>query len=233
MLFVFFGNDVTKVRGEAFKKAQRLLVDGGETSIISSTEGSEELLKDTLGATSLFRAHEVFVLDTLSLDAELFESVLTLLPAFKESSNQFVLIEHSFTVKQEKLVREYALEAVKYAASEKKAFNVFGLSDALIARDKKTLWMLLQEAWSDGKTNEEIIGTLFWQLKMLRLAELTKNASEAGQKPFVYDKAKRGLKKFGEGELMRLSHELVELYHEGHSGKKVLGNALEAWILKL
>ena len=233
MLFVFFGSDVIKVRTEALKKAQSLLVAGGETSIITSELGSVSALRDALGATSLFRMHEVFVLDTLSSDDALFESVLTLLPAFKESSNQFVLIEHSYTVKQEKLVREYAEETQKYVVSEKKAFNTFGLSDALIARDKKTLWMLLQEAWKDGRSNEEIIGALFWQLKILRLAEVTKNAEEAGQKPFVYDKAKRGLKKFGEGELTRLSYELVELYHEGHTGKKVLGDALETWILRL
>ena len=56
---------------------------------------------------------------------------------------------------------------------------------------------------------------------------------EAGQQPFVYDKAKRALSKYKQGELTALSHELILLYHKGHMGMCTLPHALEAWVLKL
>ena len=232
MLFVYHGDDVTKVRTEAFKKVGTLQ-NGDGAHIITPESGSLEELKDALGATSLFRTHEVYVLDTPSLDIKLFEALEGLLDEMQTSENTFILIEHTLSPKYEKRCASVAETLEKYTEVGKKDFNPFALSDALIARDKKTLWILLQAAWRDGKSSEELIGTLFWQLKMLRLAEVTKSATEAGQKPFVYDKAKRALKKFSEGEVAHLSHELVLLYHEGHTGKRVLGNALEAWVLRL
>lgn len=232
MLYVYFGDDVTKVRTEALKKANGLLIEGGELSLITSDGASSELIADAVGTTSLFRPYEVFVLDTLSEEKELFLSVLELAPSLADSHNHFVLIEGPLLLGPKKIFEKHA-EGVTEYKKVKKETNPFAIADALCARDKKTLWILLQEAWQGGRPNEEIIGTLFWQLKMLRLAEVTKSALEAGQKPFVYDKAKRALEKYKAGEVAQLSHALVVLYHEGHAGKRMLGDALEAWVLKL
>jgi hypothetical protein len=233
MLFVYYGDDVTKVRIEALKKASSLLTEGGEVTFIASENASIEILKDIPRATSLFRSHEVYMLDTLSDDEVLFEMLVELLPALQDSGNQFVVIEQTLSPKMQKLFAEHAHTAEQFLGKARKPFNIFALSDALCARDKKTLWILLQEALREGKTSEELIGTIFWQLKMLRLGEVTKSALEAGQKPFVYDKAKRALSKYKHGELTELSHELLVLYHKGHMGLCTLSYALEAWVLKL
>jgi DNA polymerase III delta subunit len=233
MLHVFLGSDVSKVRGEALKKANSLLAPGATITSITPENGSEAMLKDALGATSLFHSHEVCVLDTLSLDEELFLVLGTMAPLLHESQNQFVVIEGTLTAKQKKVFEAAGVALVEYQRPEAKEFNVFGLSDALSARDKKTLWILLQEAWRDGRATEELVGTLFWQIKMLRLAEVTRTADEAGQKPFVYNKAKSALRNFKEGELTKFSGELTLLYHEGHIGKRDIKNALEAWVLRL
>jgi DNA polymerase III delta subunit len=232
MLYAYYGDDITKVRMEALKKANELIVSGGDVSMITSEGASIELIRDALGTTSLFRPHEVFVLDMLSEEKELFDSICTLAPGLADSQNHFVMIEGPLLAGSKKVLEKHASEVFEYK-KVKKETNPFALADALCARDKKTLWILLQEAWRDGKSNEELIGTLFWQLKMLRLAEVTKSGLEAGQKPFVYDKAKRALSKFKEGEVTKLSHELIMLYHDGHAGKRVIGDALEAWVLKL
>ncbi len=232
MLFVYLGDDVTKVRVSAQKKASELIVMGGDVSVITSEGASPDLLQNALGATSLFRTHEVFILDTLSEEKELFTSVLELTEALAESHNHFVMIEGSLLAGPKKILEKHAKSMMEFK-KVKKEFSPFALGDAFCARDKKTLWILLQDAWREGKSNEEIIGTLFWQLKMLRVAEVTKSASEAGQKPFVYDKAKRALSKFKEGEIKKISHNLVTLYHDGHTGKRTLPNALEAWVLTL
>lgn len=113
------------------------------------------------------------------------------------------------------------------------SFNTFAMADALARKDKKSLWVLLQNARHHNVSAEEIIGTLFWQLKSLRLAAETSSALEAGMKPFMYTKAKSALGKFAPGELTTLSRTLLSLYHDGHSGKRDIDLALEKFLLTL
>jgi DNA polymerase III delta subunit len=218
---------------DALAAARELCGDDGDVRIITTEDFSEGLLRDALGATSLFRTREVVVIDTLSEDPEAFEVLINLLSALKESENIFCIIETKLGAPERTKFKQYAAKVTENVLEEKTKFNPFALSDALKERDKKTLWILLQESWAGGRSNEEIIGTLFWQLKMLRLAERTNSAEEVGQKPYVYDKTKRALKKFKKGELERLSHDLLLLYHEGHMGKCDIALSLERWVLKL
>jgi len=103
----------------------------------------------------------------------------------------------------------------------------------LANKDKKSLWLLFCEAKRNGLSGEEIIGTLWWQLKSLRLAAMTNSASEAGMKDFTYNKAKRALRNFRDGELETLSHSLLLAYHDGHGGIRDIDYALEEWVLGL
>ncbi len=233
MLFVFHGDDVSGVRTAALKKTNELCGAGGTSTLISSDAGSEAFLRDALGRSSLFGEREVFVLDTWSEDSELFSMLSEHLPECALSENAFVIIESKLSAKDVRLFSSHATEIIERTKVKGREFNVFALGDALSLRDKKTLWILLQESWRDGRASEELIGTLFWQLKMIRLTELTKSADEAGQKPFVYDKAKRARSKFKEGEVSSLMHSLVVLYHDGHGGRRNIEHALEAWVLAL
>lgn len=233
MLFTFYGTDIAHVRTAALKKLAELRGESGEAVTLPSDESSLSMLKDALGATSLFGGGGIYLLDTPSESEVFFESVLALMPEMNASSNTFVLIEGSLKAGEIKKVEKDSTKAEKHDAGPKKEFNVFGMSDALASRDKKTLWILLQDAWRDGRTTEELIGTLFWQMKVLRLAEVAKSAEEAGQKPFVFDKAKRALKNFKPGEISSLSRSLVLLYHEGHGGTRNIDHALESWVLGL
>jgi DNA polymerase III delta subunit len=231
MYFLYYGDDVTKVRTTALTHASSLVCNGGEVEAVTDETAQEGMLTDMLGSISLFRPHEVYVVDTLSKNEERYEELKNLLPELKSSPNIFVIIEEKLGVKDERIFKEYAEKAFSYARGPGKEFNIFALTDALSARDKKSLWILLTEAWTTGKSSEEIIGTLGWQLKTIRLAAQTKSAEEAGLKPFVYDKAKRALKKFTEEEIAERAHELVMLYHDGHSGRRDIDRALEKWVL--
>ena len=84
-----------------------------------------------------------------------------------------------------------------------------------------------------GVSAEEVIGILWWQLKTLRLAAVTKSAPEAGMKDFPYNKAKRALGNFSDGELETLSHSVLRVYHDGHAGKTDIDFALEQFVLSL
>lgn len=233
MLFVYYGDDVTKLRTEALKKAGDLMDGEGAVEIVTPETGNEALLKDALNAASLFRPHEVWVWDTLSKDEELYTAAKELVLQCAESKNIFVIIEEKLSVKDEKIFKAHATEMTSYTRPALRDFNIFALTDALCTRDKKSLWILLSEAWQAGKSSEEIIGTLMWQLKVLRLVAVSGSPDEAQLKPFVYEKAKRGLKKFTLEELVDRSHALVTLYHDGHTGRRDLDRSLEAWVLRL
>jgi DNA polymerase III delta subunit len=232
MYFLYHGNDPIKVRSAAQKHAAKL---AGADSYESVTDESttEMLLRDLIGARSMFRDREVYLLDTISRNEEGFEALKRLLPELKGSSNIFIIVEEKLGVKNEKTFKEFADGVEQFSGNAKREFNIFALTDALSNRDKKSLWILLIEAWAEGKTSEEIIGTLMWQLKAIHLSHLTKSADEAGLKPFVFDKAKRALRKYSAEEIAQFTHELVLLYHHGHGGKRNIDHALEGWVLRL
>jgi DNA polymerase III delta subunit len=232
MYYLYYGEDTGKAREHAIAFLNTLRSNHTVTSVGDDTL-SEAMLQDMLGAHSLFNEKEVYVLDTISRTPEAFSILSNSLREIAASQNLFVVIEEKIGVKEEKLFKAHAERAQVYARPPQKEFNVFALTDALLQRDKKTLWVLLTEAAREGKSSEEIIGTLLWQLKTMRLASLTSSAEEAGLKPFVYDKAKRGLRSFTKEELTDRAHSLTLLYHEGHTGKRAIDHALEAWVLSL
>jgi alkylhydroperoxidase/carboxymuconolactone decarboxylase family protein YurZ len=202
---------------------------------VSADMCTVELLQDRAGARSLFLADgasEVILLDTPGEKAEAREAVLASAAALSESANIFVLLEGKLLAPLAKELKKHAVEyhEVEGAPTGEK-FNAFALADALACRDKKLLWVLFLRSRNAGLSPEEIIGTLFWQIKSMRLAAKTKSASEAGIKPFVYSKSKRGAEKFKPGELDTLSRSLITIYHDAHLGLLNLDLALERWVL--
>ncbi len=232
MIYAFFGNDTGAVRTKAFTFLRTLADDGADTRTVTADDWKDGLIRDLAGGTSLFGGTETVVLDTLSeAGEEVLEALLNDLDLLKESPNHFVLVEGPLTAPAKRQVEKFSERAVEVAGEKKVKFNTFLLADALQSRDRKSLWLFLNEAWREGVENEQIVGLLFWQVKALRLAEKTGSAEEAGLKPFVYQKAKRALGKFTDGDLDRLSRELITIYHDGHAGKKDMSLALEQWVL--
>ncbi len=235
MLYVFTGSVAVAVRARAHAFLDTLRGGEAHSERVSAEECTDEFLRDRIGAQSLFggsEAPQVFLLDTPSEKKDALERVVEHAPALAESANIFVLIEGKLLAAQAKPLKAAAAEYHEVKADvAKEPFNAFALADALARRDKKSLWVLLVRAQKEGLSAEEIIGTLYWQLKSMRLVTLTKSPAEAGLKPFVYSKAQRGAVHFKDGELEKLSEKLVTLYHEARLGKVDIDLALERWVL--
>lgn len=232
MLCVFYGNDAVGVRTralECFKERGA----GGEVVTLDADTFSLDILEQLLGAVPLFGGTQILCIDTVSESGEAFATVAEYAPALAASHTLCVVIEGSLTAAQKKQFAPHAESMVEVTKKADERFNTFALADAFLRRDKKTLWILLTRALAEGVSSEEIIGTLYWQIKILRLALVTRSAEEAGQKPFVYDKAKRALALFKEGEVRAFSHSLLAVYHEGHRGVRDISQGLEAWVLSL
>lgn len=231
MYVVFYGSDRTGVKNKATEFVDKNMpADGTLTSIEG---GSFEVgqVSDSLGASSLFGGSEWFVFDGPSENAEFQEEVTSSLSEMSESSNTFVILEGPLLAGPKKIYNKFAADTIEFKADKAERYNAFALAGALADKDKRKLWVLLQEAKLEGLRPEEVVGMFWWQLKTLRLAALTKTAAEAGMKDFPYNKAKRALVKFREGEVEKLSYSLLEVYHDGHAGVADMDNALEQWVL--
>jgi hypothetical protein len=232
MLYVYFGNHPITVRQKAFSFIESL-TEHVRPVHVERNSYSEGILTELAQGASLFGDYSVVILDSLGEEDAIFEAVIETAPLFKESANHFVLIEEKIRAPHKKILDQNAVRIEEIKHENEAGFNSFLLTDALLRRDKKSLWLLLTEAWRNGLSNEEIIGVLFWQIKTLRLAAHTKSAQESGLKPFVDQKARRALKLFSMEEVEKFSKTLIQIYHRGHEGKLDLSNSLETLILSI
>lgn len=233
MLKVFYGTDTVVVRREAMMAIDAYITDGYAVVRYTAEDYTPGLLLNLLQVDSLFGTKEVVVFDTPSEEGEFYEAIITVVAELQASVIPFVIIEQALLASQLRVFTKVGVEMYETKKTPAEKFNTFSLADALVARDKKTLWILLQEARRAAINDESIIGILWWQLKTLRLTYLTKNATEAGVKDFPYNKAKRAQKKFSKDEVEQLSRSLLAVYHDGHGGRRDMMTALEEWVLQI
>jgi DNA polymerase III delta subunit len=230
MLYVFSGGDVVKTRRDAHEFVARTEEKGAVVRIVRAEQYEPGMVRGVSQSASLFGGIECVVLDSLSENEEALVELEESAELLAESPHTVVVIDGKLPAAVVKMLKTHAKEWEESKLEEQERFNVFAMADALAKRDKKTLWVLLARARAAGLAPEEIIGTLFWQLKAIRLTKVTKSASEADMKDFPYNKAKTAAKGFTDQDLARLSHSLITVYHEGHLGTDI-DLALEKWVL--
>ena len=231
MLKLYFGTDRQKVRDAATNFLESHMSSDGTVTTLEAQSFVSGQIADALGAASLFGGEEWFVIDTPAADPDMAQEVTSSLKEMSESQNTFLILEGALLAPAKKSYAKHAASSEEFIAVKNERFNTFAMADALAQKDRRQLWVLLQNAKREGLAAEEIIGMLWWQLKALRLADVTSNAAQAGMKDFPYNKAKRSLAKFTPGEVIKNSHTLLELYHDGHAGLRDIDLALEQWVL--
>lgn len=233
MYTVFFGTDRTKVRDQATSYIEENFPPEGTLTTFDGQSFVSGQIADALGATSLFGGEEWFIFDTPSANPDFAQEVSESLEEMSDSTNTFIVLEEALLAPAKKTYGKFAARMEEFTAQKNERFNTFAMAEALAGKQKRQLWVLLQDARQAGLREEEIIGMLWWQLKSLRLAAVTNSAQEAGMKDFPYNKSKRALSAFTPGEVVALSQSLLELYHAGHSGQRDMDTALEQWVLTL
>lgn len=235
MLYVIHGNDTDAVLAKGRALVEKLLVKRPDAEVVRVTDESFDaaFVRSLAGTQGLFEKKIIAVLDRVPLEGG---GVPNFLPLFRDSDNAFILLADEVSVKDAEELMKHAEKTVICDApprAPEREFNMFALTDAFGARDKKRLWVLFTHALSAGASAEEIHGILFWQAKALALAAGAASAAEAGMKPFPFSKAKSFLKNFSREEAVRLPDTLVALYHDARRGSIPLGIALERFILGL
>ncbi len=178
--------------------------------------------------TGLFGDKEMYVIHSLARTLD----IKNLLEGYAESDNIFIFSEDTVTKPITKTFEKYNATIQDFGKEEKikkNDFNMFSLTDALGARDKKNLWLLFQDALKNGSP-EEIHGILFWQIKNLALVKTSQ--TNPGMNPFVYKKTSGYAAKFTLEEIQKMARDLVHMFHNRDT-YSTLDIELEKFILNI
>ena len=242
MIYLFYGQDTEQARRKADGVVASLLQKRPDASLfrLDSDSWQEAAFDEYVGGQGLFAQKYIVVLDQLFENKEIKEYVIERLKALKASDNIFIILENTLDkavlAKFEKNTEKVQVfgEGKEALSKNKKAvFNMFAITDALGARNQKRLWTLYQQAVRHDVVPEELHGILFWQIKSMLLAALSKDAAESGLNPFVYGKAKNYAKNFSLSELKKISSQLIAMYHRAHRGEISFEAALEKFFLTI
>lgn len=248
MIYLFYGQDTEQARHKANGVVESLLKKRPDASLfrLDSDTWQEAAFDEYVGSQGLFAQKYIVVLDRLFEKKEIKEYVVERLKILKASENIFIIIENTLDKatltkfeKNAEKIQSFGEEKEGIAKSgankNKKSgeFNMFAITDALGARNQKRLWTLYQQALRHDVVSEELHGILFWQIKSMLLAAMSKDAVEAGLNPFVFSKAKNYAKNFSLSELKKISSQLVTMYHQAHRGEVNFDVALEKFFLSI
>lgn len=248
MLYFFIGKDRERLRKEATSLRDGLLKRKPDASVVRFDGESFRLgdFEAALFGQGLFNAASILYCDGVLSNADAKNFFLTRAGEIGASANVCIVLEERVDAATGKKLLSHAKQIIKGDLDEKrlfslgegrtissKTFNVFSLADAFAGRDKAKLFSLYHEALRFDIPLEEIVGTLFWQVKALSSASSAQSPAEADLKPYAYAKAKMAARNYEKGELIDLSRKLVSLYHDAHAGVRNFEYGLEKLILSL
>jgi DNA polymerase III delta subunit len=240
MLYFLYGNDTDKARARAVSLVSDLRQKKPDAAVFKMEGDSFDRFKleELISGQGLFENRHIVLLSRIFDNVEAKTFLLSRLKEIADSKNIFILRENALAKTEAEQLKKIATrhqEFVKKSviAPAKNKFNIFSLADALARRDRKSLWLLYQQALANNVSPEEVHGVLFWKIKVIAAAAAAKTAAPPGQKPFVFNKAKKAAANFAPGEIGRLSAAFVSVYHAAHTGGSDLAVGLEKIILTI
>lgn len=236
MFYLLYG-DSRQSRPRYEELIKKLSEDGRLTVYrINSLDFEAGRFKELLQSQPLFEAGQVIACNGLLENPEARALIEEEMEKLARSAASFVFLEESLTkplLGQFKKLAEkvYQFESPAKTESRQKEYNIYLLTDALGERNRKKMWLELQNAILAGFAPEEIFWKLVWQARNLVLAKKTHSAQEAGVSAYPYRKAKGYLKNFAGSETEKLLTDLVRLYHDSRRGIVDLDTGLELLVL--
>lgn len=237
MLYVIYGTDTHRTR----KKLHDLLEiaskkrPDAELFKLTTENWDESRFDELLISQGLFEQKYTIVLDNLFEKKDVKNYVLERLDRIAESEQIFIMLEASIDAASLKKIEKIAKQVQEFTKVETKkpAFNIFSITNGLLQKDKKNLWIDYIELLDKGAVAEEIHGIFFWQIKSMILVTKSDSQKETGLSPFVYKNALTGSRKYKTEELQKLSSQLVDMTHRVRNGEGELEIMLEKWVLQL
>ena len=229
MLIFFVGSDVGRAKEEALKRAK-----GAE--VVRLGEGGEPF-NTALGFVEqrgMFAPKVALIIDRALESADGKELILEHGDALASADALVIAIEEKIdALTKKKLPKGSTTESFESGpVAEYIPPNVFGLTDAYAAGDRKGAWVMYRGLIESGVSAEEVHGALAWSVRGMVLAAKTKSAAEAGMKDYPYKKAQSAVRRIGLPAVEKASAELVALYHDARMGKGDMEDLVELFLLK-
>jgi DNA polymerase III delta subunit len=230
MLYLIYGTDTNKRQ----IAREELLAQYAQAEILvrNSDDITMGEVEQVAGGMSLFNEKLLLLIESPFDNVAFSELLMEQLETLVSSNNVFVIYERELAKDIVKTFEKVGADIKLFDEVKKTGrpeFNIFSITDAFTARDKKGTWLLYREAMAHEHAPEEIVGVLFWAVKNMLLVE--GNSGAAGLSPFVATKARRGLTAWKPEELRSASRSLVSLMHDAHSGRIELEEGCEAFLI--
>ena len=240
MIYLIYGNNFSKTRSKLQEILSLQIKKKPDASYfkLNSENWDTRILDEFISSQGLFESKYIVVVDSMLSNKDSYEEIKTKLKEISASPNIFIFIDGSLTKEMVNKVSKYS-EKIQEFSDKKEGptkigeINVFTMSDALGARDKKRLWIMYQKAIFVGMEPEEIFRLFFWQIKSMLISQMSKSAKDAGLNPFVYKKSLGFAKNFKKDELNKLSSNLIRIYHDARRGILDFNIALERFVLEI
>lgn len=237
MLYVIYGTDTHKARKklhELLDLAKKKRPDA-ELFKMTTENWTESQFDELLVSQGLFEQKYTVVLDNLFEKKDYKSYIVERLEGMQNSEQIFLMLEAGIDTPTLKKIENKAKQVQEFEKKEEKKewFNIFGIADGLLEKDKRKLWVDFLDFIKKGTASEEIHGIFFWQVKNMILATRASSGNDTGLSPFVYKNALTGARKYKIEELQMMSNDLVTMTHRVRSGEGELEVMLEKWILKL
>jgi len=234
MIYLFYGSDRKKALKQALGIIDKKVSEKPDAVVfkIDSTNLSHNLLAEMCGSQGLFEQKYIVHIKDAFQEEESKEVVFAFLKDLQASENIFIMTDGAILKKDFTKIEKHAEKVWELVGKEKlkSEENIFAITNYLLARDKKNLWIEYQKL-KNSFAIEEIHGTLFWCFKNIALVSKSKTAQETGLKPFVFSNTKRAVVKFSQEEIDEKFWSLTKILGDSRRGEGELDVLLERWVL--
>lgn len=233
MIQVFSGEDYVNRKKEydLFLKSQR---EEGDSFVFCDEEDiAFDSINRFISGGGMF-IDRVFVVlqDTLRFQ-KVFDLLERSVEEMKESQTVFVFIEDTKLSKEnKKFLENNDIDIKEFSVKEQRDFGNFAVTDALLSRDKKSIWVELNKSLSKDGSPEALHGLLWWQIKSLYLVSLGLSQEKLEMKDFPYKKTKKAVSLFKKEELSGLVRDFPLLPKKSRDDGVSLYEEMEKFFLE-
>lgn len=237
MIYFLHGTDTHSSRKKMHSILGQLSAKRPNSEIfkITSENWTPEHFDELISSQGLFEQKYIVVLDFLFSQKEVKEHVVDQLEKMQTAEHWFLILDGKVDVATTRSIEKVAFKTQVFEKAEKKKDSpiIFSITDKLLARDKKRLWITYVDLVSQKIPEEEIHGVIFWAVKNMIIASRVDSQKESGLTPYSYKSALTGTRNYKTEELQKMSSDLVEMVYKVRSGKGDMEVMLEKWVLRV
>ncbi|OHA58909.1 MAG: hypothetical protein A2571_00825 [Candidatus Vogelbacteria bacterium RIFOXYD1_FULL_44_32] len=238
MLYIYFGSDINKSQLAWRKFAEAVKTKRPDAEVFELAEDifSETSADELLHGQGLFVSKHIVLAKRLLQNQEAEQWLFDNLKDISEADHMFLLWEEKLLAPQKQKLEKFGAELkefIKKPEAEIKDNFIFSIGDALGARDRLKLWKAVAGASLKGYEPEEIFWQLFGTARNMALVAREESDQDIPLHPFVAKKTRGYLRNWGDEGALKLTGDLMALYHNVRRESRDLDVALERFALEI